>query len=65
MSADSQRQQALAELEGRLAETQEQAAWYTHKHQAAVKRVDQLKVRFCTHCVGFRFALGRRLSILL
>lgn len=44
MSADSQRQQALAELEGRLGETQEQAAWYTHKHQAAVKRVDQLKV---------------------
>lgn len=43
MSADSQRQQALAELEGRLGETQEQAAWYTHKHQAAVKRVDQLK----------------------
>lgn len=44
MSADSQRQQALAELQGRLGETQEQAAWYTHKHQAAVKRVDQLKV---------------------
>ncbi|KAL3134677.1 Outer dynein arm protein 1, variant 3 [Trebouxia sp. C0010 RCD-2024] len=43
MSADSQRQQALAELQGRLGETQEQAAWYTHKHQAAVKRVDQLK----------------------
>ena len=45
-SAESERQQALAELQGRLAETQEQAAWYTHKHEAAVKRVDQLKV--CT-----------------
>ena len=43
-STESQRQQALAELQGRLIETQEQAAWYSHKHQAAVKRVDQLKV---------------------
>ena len=43
-SAESQRQQALAELQSRLSETEEQAAWYTHKHEAAVKRVDQLKV---------------------
>ena len=33
----------MDQLEERLAETQEQSAWYQHKHEAAVKRVDQLK----------------------
>lgn len=42
-TAESQRHEALSELEGRLAETQEQAAWYQHKHEASTKRVDQLK----------------------
>ena len=44
VTADSERHRELSELEERLSETQEQAAWYQHKHQAAVKRVDQLKV---------------------
>ena len=44
VTADSQRQRELAQLEERRGETQEQAAWYQHKHEAAVKRVDQLKV---------------------
>ena len=44
VTADSQRQRELAQLEERREETQEQAAWYQHKHEAAVKRVDQLKV---------------------
>ena len=43
-TADLQRHQSLAQLEDRLAETQEQAAWYQHKHEASTKRVDQLKV---------------------
>ena len=45
-TAESQRHQSLAQLEDRLAETREQAAWYQHKHEASTKRVDQLKV--CT-----------------
>lgn len=44
VTADSERHRELSQLEERLSETQEQAAWYQHKHQAAVKRVDQLKV---------------------
>ena len=48
MTADSERHRELSQLEERLSETQEQAAWYQHKHQAAVKRVDQLKVHSMT-----------------
>ena len=44
VTADSERHRELSQLEEQLSETQEQAAWYQHKHQAAVKRVDQLKV---------------------
>lgn len=65
-SAESQRQQALAELQGRLAETEEQAAWYTHKHEAAVKRVDQLKVGPlcpCMHCVACSMAPPSRIWV--
>lgn len=50
VTADSLRQRELAQLEERRGETQEQAAWYQHKHEAAVKRVDQLKVT--AHAVG-------------
>ncbi len=49
VTADSERHRELSQLEERLSETQEQAAWYQHKHQAAVKRVDQLKVHSQTH----------------
>ncbi len=44
VTADSQRHKVLGQLEERLTDTQEQAAWYQHKHEASVKRVDQLKV---------------------
>ncbi|DBA80395.1 TPA: Outer dynein arm protein 1 [Trebouxia sp. C0005] len=43
VTAESERHRELSQLEERLSEIQEQAAWYQHKHQAAVKRVDQLK----------------------
>ena len=49
VTADSERHRELSQLEERLSETQEQAAWYQHKHQAAVKRVDQLKVHIHSH----------------
>lgn len=61
MTAEDVRHKSQQELESRLVEAQEQSAWYQHKHGAAVKRVDQLKVlllrcvaqplHVCTHKV--------------
>lgn len=45
VTAEDARHKSLSLLEQRLTETREQADWYRHKHDAAVKRVDQLKVR--------------------
>lgn len=45
VTAEDVRHKNLSQLEQRLTETREQADWYRHKHDAAVKRVDQLKVK--------------------
>lgn len=42
----------MGEMQSRLGETEEQAAWYTHKHGAAVKHVDQLKLGLCYRMVN-------------
>lgn len=44
VTAEDVRHRNLSQLEQRLTETREEADWYRHKHDAAVKRVDQLKV---------------------
>ena len=44
VTAEDVRHRNLSQLEQRLTETREQSDWYQHKHTAAVKRVDQLKV---------------------
>ena len=50
MTAEDARHKSQQQLDSRLTEAQEQSAWYQHKHGAAVKRVDQLKVSLpCCH----------------
>ena len=44
VTAEDVRHKNMSQLDQRLTETREQADWYQHKHDAAVKRVDQLKV---------------------
>ena len=57
VTAEDVRHKNLSQLEQRLTETREQADWYQHKHDAAVKRVDQLKVgtRTVTHITLLAF----------
>ena len=51
VTAEDVRHKNMSQLDQRLTETREQADWYQHKHDAALKRVDQLKVSLAS-CIA-------------